>query len=115
MTQRAKYGQGLLGQWKDSGLSQAEFCRRRGLKPMTFSWWKRKLSANGNAAPRSRSRGNRLSALSGKGGFAEVRLAAAACHRTYEVVLSRGRLIRLPGDFDAKTVTRLISAVEAAC
>jgi len=115
MTERAKDWQRMLKEWKRSGLSQAAFCRGRGIKPVTFYWWKRKLLANGNAVPRSRSRGNGLSALSSKGGFAEVRVAAAACPRTYEVVLSRGRVIRLPGDFDPEAVTRLISAVEAAC
>jgi len=115
MTERSRYWQQMLREWAKSGLSQADFCRQREIKPATFYWWKRKLLANGNAAPRSRSRGNRVSALSGQGGFAEVRLTAAACHRTYEVVLSRGRAIRLSGDFDADIVTRLISAVEAAC
>lgn len=115
MTQRAKYWQGLLGQWKDSGLSQAEFCRRRSLKPMTFYWWKRKLSANGKTVSRRGARGKRSSVLSQAGGFVEVQLARPGGPGDYEVVLSRGRVVRLPGDFDAETVTRLISAVEAAC
>jgi len=33
----------------------------------------------------------------------------------YEVVLSGGRILRLPPTFDPETLTRLIRAVEAAC
>jgi len=39
----AKHWQRLLREWKKSGLSQAEFCRRRGITAMTFYWWKRQL------------------------------------------------------------------------
>ena len=30
-------------QWRASGLSQAAFCRHRGIHVATFSWWKRRL------------------------------------------------------------------------
>jgi len=43
MTDRAKYWQRMLRAWEGSGLTQAEFCRRRGLKAVTFAWWKRQL------------------------------------------------------------------------
>jgi hypothetical protein len=33
----------------------------------------------------------------------------------YEVVLSSGRVLRLPQAFDPEALTRLITAVEAAC
>jgi hypothetical protein len=29
-----------LESWKNSGLSQAEYCKRNNLKPVTFSYWK---------------------------------------------------------------------------
>lgn len=34
----------LLVRWQDSGLSQAEFCRRRGIPVWKFLWWKKRLS-----------------------------------------------------------------------
>lgn len=43
MSERSNYWARLLGAWEKSGLSQAEFCRRRGVKAVTFAWWKRKL------------------------------------------------------------------------
>ncbi len=43
MTDRAKYWARMVTAWEASGLTQAEFCRRRGLKAVTFAWWKRQL------------------------------------------------------------------------
>ena len=43
MTERGRYGVRWLGKWERSGLTQAAFCRRHGLKAVNFAWWKRKL------------------------------------------------------------------------
>jgi hypothetical protein len=134
-TERALYWQRHLDRWKRSDLSQAEFCRRCGLKAVTFSWWKKKLGAG--AASNQERGGKRTSsrrrssshtrtsspkwAYSGPGGsstsdakFVEVEvsdLPAAA----YEVVLSRGVVIRLPPDFDPDKAAQLIAVVKTAC
>ena len=42
-TERVRYWLGLVDAWSGSGLSQAEFCRRRGVNGVTFAWWKRPL------------------------------------------------------------------------
>ncbi len=42
MSDRARYWQRLVTAWGKSGLSQAEFCRRREVKAVNFGWWKRK-------------------------------------------------------------------------
>ncbi len=134
-TERVRYWQRRLDRWEQSGLSQAEFCRRCGLKAVTFSWWKKKLGA---AAASDQERGGKRSsshrrssshtracsrkrAYSGPGGsstsdakFVEVDVAdfpAAA----YEVVLSRDVIIRLPADFDPDKAAQLIAVVKAAC
>ncbi len=44
MSDRAKYWRRLVAAWEKSGLTQAEFCRRRGIEAVNFGWWKRKLS-----------------------------------------------------------------------
>lgn len=43
MTERAKYWATQLAAWERSGLTQAEYCRRREIKAVTFAWWKRQL------------------------------------------------------------------------
>ena len=39
-----------IDQWRGSGVTQREFCARRGLAVSTFQWWRRRLTA---AVPRS--------------------------------------------------------------
>ena len=46
--------------------------------------------------------------------FIEVRMPDAAGPEVYEIRLAGDRSVRVPGDFEASTLTRLIAAVEAA-
>ena len=114
MTERAKYWQPIVADWVASGLSQAEYCRQRDIKVFNFRWWKRRLSAR--KVPNRRlakppSKRARYSAQF----FVEVKMTDPALSTSYEVVLSGGRVLRLPWAFDAEAVTRLITAVEAVC
>ncbi len=72
MSERATYWRRLLGEWAQSGLSQAEFCRRRGIKAVNLAWWKRRLrgtdDAGGGRRGRRRSR-------TGRRGYVEVALS----------------------------------------
>ncbi len=43
MTERARYWAAQLTAWQRSGLTQAEYCRRSGIKAGSFAWWKRQL------------------------------------------------------------------------
>ena len=44
LSERGRHWQGLVAAWQRSGLTQTEFCRRHGVKHVTFCWWKRQLS-----------------------------------------------------------------------
>jgi hypothetical protein len=57
MSDRGRYWQRLVSVWERSGLSQAEFCRRRKIKAVTFGWWKRKLKGPGDRGGRHAGRG----------------------------------------------------------
>jgi hypothetical protein len=124
MSDRAKYWAGLVAGWEQSGLTQAEFCRRRGVKAGSFAWWKRKLGGtNGRAAKPAR----RRSASGGDGkraSFVEIGLSSrvlsagsgnAFPSAGYEIVLPHGVVVRVPGDFDPGQVTGLLRAVASAC
>ncbi len=106
MTERASYWSGLVKSWEGSGLSQAEFCRRRGINGGTFAWWKRQLQRASGEVTRRRGRPGEVA-----GRFVEVRLTGASS--AYEVVLARGRSIRLPSQFDPQILSRLIATVES--
>jgi hypothetical protein len=127
MSNRAKYWAGLVESWQKSGLTQAEFCRRRGVKAVTFAWWKRKLRG---AAERTHQRSSRSSATRRRpeakftevmwpdrvlAGDAPVAVTSETRFGGYEIVLADGLLIRLPGDFDPEKVSRLIGLVARGC
>ena len=42
-TGRHEFWEGHVRRWEQSGLIQAEYCRRNELKAVSFSYWKRKL------------------------------------------------------------------------
>ncbi len=126
MTERGHYWQRWLGKWERSGLTQAEFCRRHGLKAVNFAWWKRKLGKPteplrpitwGPILGRSRPRRPRGRSPAE---FVELALpvssaASSRCPSTYELILPRGVVIRLPVDFDSNRVAQLISVAASAC
>ena len=96
-----------------SGFTQAAFCRQRQVNPGTFAWWKRQLTARADGdetqeSPGRRRRGSKTER------FVEVQFPTAATP-VCEIVLARGRTIRLFGALDPVSVARLITAVESAC
>ena len=130
MTDRAKYWQRMLTAWEGSGLTQAEFCRRRELKAVTFAWWKRQL--RGPSERDGGSRRNRRGRKAGPGSsskpsFVEVAFSERAARPVsatgatgksevgYEVALACGTSIRLPADFDVERASQLIRAVAQPC
>ena len=42
--EKHRYWQGHISSWRESNLSQAEYCRRKSLSIKTFGYWKRKKS-----------------------------------------------------------------------
>jgi len=118
MTERARHWQQVLIEWQRSGLTQAAFCRREGITPATFYWWKRRLGVDGKPSARVARPNQRDES------FVEVRPTQSAVVPVglvppivpiYEVVLPNGRSIRVGERFDPETLSRLIMAVEAAC
>jgi hypothetical protein len=115
-TERGGYWRRWMGKWKRSGLTQAEFCRRHGLKVGSFSWWKHKLSEPAGSLRPIPRRSRRREAVE----FVELTApvsstAPSRCSAGYEVILPRGAVIRLPVDFDSARVGRLIRAAASAC
>ncbi len=121
MTDRARHWRGLVASWDKSGLSQAEFCRRRGVKAVTFGWWKRRLK--GARIPTGGIRGGvDGSSLRGAAEFVEVAFpqtalvnesTSSASPGCYEIALNCGRVIRLPHSFEAAVVARLVTVLES--
>ncbi len=114
MSERAVYWQQVVADWERSGLSQAEFCRRRGLAAVTFAWWKcrlRQLDGAGGAPRRSAGYVQR----GGRADFVEVALPRPAAYGgfAYELALPGGACLRVAGDFEPERVARLLQVLAA--
>ncbi len=117
-TSRRPFWQEHLRAWSESGLTQADYCRQHQLSAAAFGWWKRRLE--GKPKARKRSSGTKQQ---GHGRtpvrFVEVQrgpdVNTSAPVPVYEVLLSRGRAIRVGHEFDPDVLKRLIATVEASC
>lgn len=102
----------VLEEWRRSGLRQVEFCRRRGISPGTLSCWKHKLAREAQGAARP--------------AFVPVRIAPPGAPRLerppeaptdgageLEIVVGRGRLIRVRGRVDVEWLGQVLGALEA--
>lgn len=68
LTERGRFWPRHLQRWTQSGLSQAQYCRRHHLSAPAYGWWKGRLSATRTSAePAAR---NRMTARE-KGSFVE--------------------------------------------
>ena len=83
-----------------SRLSQAEFCRRRGIPVSKFSWWKQRLRGEPVAPP---------------GKFIPLGVLRRPWQaRRLEVVLTNGRRLRLSPEVAPERLAHLAAALEAA-
>lgn len=93
----------VLEAYEASGLSQAEFAHRHGLKAQRLKWWRSKL-------------GSEAKALS----FVPVQVVSAAPvaqatapgESLMEVVLASGRRVRVGPGFEERALARLVRLLE---
>lgn len=96
--QSPSYWQGLVEEYKESGVRMDEFCAERGIVVGTFKNWvyKRRFRAQLVA--------------SGKNKFVEVKVPQVAAQ--YRLVLSRNREVILSGGFEMSRVKELVELLE---
>ena len=100
--ERERRWQGHVSAWRQSGSNQAEYCRRHGLAPADFSWWKHALARRGLTAPPAPQ-------------FVPVPVITRSSEATgCEVVLRNGRRLRLGQEIDPGWVAKLAAALEAS-
>ena len=92
----------LIEAWRQSGQTITAFARTHDLHPERLARWHRLLRAEPQPATR----------------FHPVRVRGAERHSVnpvdkIELVLSKGRTIRLPHRFDAEDLRRLLAVMEA--
>jgi len=87
----------VLAALEDSGASVASFAKREGLSAARVYYWRTRLS--GPSVP----------------GFVEMvpdECVSEPRHGVFEVVVRSGRLVRVPADFDALALRRLVAVLE---
>lgn len=114
--QRAERWRKFVLAWEASGLSQAEFCRRRKVSVHTFRWWRYTLGLqHREEVPRSEPDKVERPA------FVEVKLpqaapAPASSPAKVEIALEGGPVIRVHSGFDAETLKEVLAVLRvAAC
>jgi hypothetical protein len=95
---RREHWQELLRRWQASGLSQAQSCQRRGIPIWRFTWWKRRLGAEGVDRGSS---------------FVPVQVAAPPPAGELELTLRGGRVLRFGADVEAARLAGIVAALEA--
>jgi hypothetical protein len=117
LTVRGRFWARHLHRWKQSGLSQAQYCRQQQLSAAAFGWWKRQLAT---APPRGvpvrmprqvRGKDRSFVELTRAGG----ELPAAGGEVVYEIVLPDHRQLRLGRHFAPDQVRQLLRVLEGGC
>jgi hypothetical protein len=108
-TKAEKRARKLLQSQERSGLSRAEFARRIGEKPGSLSWWKHEITR------RERERAGGECALVPVRVMPEPTQVVQTGGAPYELELGRGRVLRLPRDFDAGPIAALVAAIQEKC
>lgn len=115
----AVHWSGVIRRWERSGLSQADFCRRRSIPVGTFSSWKWRLGVAQECHPAAARQARRPAAPrqpSTPPLFYPVRVVDSRSWSPapLEVVLAGGRVLRVRADFDAAVLCKLVSTLERA-
>ena len=111
--QREEHWRRVLARQRESGLTQAVFCRREGIKPTALSWWARELSKRRQS--RRPARQARPPKRTRRPAFIPVRVIQAAPRSSasgLEVVTRGGHVVHLQPDFDPAMLRRVMAALE---
>ncbi len=88
----------LLGRWKASGLSRAQFCRRRGISARKLGWWARRLGGEGVRADDL---------------FVPVRVEMVReSAGALELALRGGRVLRFGAEVEPAKLAAIVAALE---
>jgi hypothetical protein len=117
LTVRGRFWARHLHRWKQSGLSQAQYCRQQQLSAPAFGWWKRQLATVPTRSPRMTTRG-KIGRQDGS--FVELTSpgregSLPADGGTYEIILPGGRRVRLGCDWEPERVRQLLLLLEGGC
>ena len=116
IVRRRERWQQLLGRWRQSGWSQARFCRRWRIPLWQFSWWKKRLEETAPAVPAAPCGPPAGGQEAGAGDlFVPLRLSPAALptgRDEVELTLRGGRVLRFDVALEPAKLLGLVVALE---
>jgi hypothetical protein len=115
---KERFWRRTLRQWRRSGLGVRAFCAENGLAEPSFYAWRRIVSQRHQESARVRAkpvRGSGRRAVPASDDapvFVPLRVIDVATQVALEVVLERGRVVRVLRGFDTETLRRLLALLE---
>ena len=97
--------------WVESGLTAAEFASELGINPRTLAYWKWKLRKEGRETT---TLAKRCDPIRPETTFIEVTPPASTWWQAtdrLEVVVGDGLVVRVPENFEAETLCRVVQAL----
>ncbi len=112
---REAYWRRVLDEWSRSGLTQAAFCRKRAIPVWSFRWWKHELPRRRPVSAtvkgqRKQASTKQQSEHPSQPAFLPVRIAPASV--LLEIVLTNGRVIRVPSGCNPEMIGKLAFELE---
>jgi transposase-like protein len=97
-SEKEQYWRGVIRRCERSKQTVRAFCGEHGLSEQSFYWWKRTIAERDQRADGP--------------AFVPLRVSSSTAAPALEVVAGPGRVIRVPTDFDADTLRRLLAVLE---
>jgi hypothetical protein len=87
----------VIKEWESSDLTQAEFCKQKEIKKVTFGYWRNKFISSGDVESRAVKTSLDTNAPSGFIPF-DISPAATTDGKIIEIILPHGISLRIPAD-----------------
>lgn len=112
--QQWKFWRKHFEQWKNSGLSQNQYCHQHSLSQSQLSKWKLKIQladieAKANASSSSDAVGNLIAAQN----FVEIKLPQAASD--YRIEFANGKSLIFTANYEREIISDLVAILEQSC
>jgi hypothetical protein len=115
LTTRGRFWQRHVQRWRQSGLTQVQYCRQQRLSAAAFGWWKGQLSIE--SPPQIKSKRASDEIADPHGSFVEVAFSGSGATGgseafPYEITLAPQRCLRLGRHYDLERVRQLLVLLE---